>query len=132
MQEGETFPEEQLRKHVAVDRITGGAAESMLFENTVLTAYPNGNSLRFDVTMRIQDPTADEARWLAKTLKALDLGILRVGSSKSSGRLALVASPIATGPEADQFTTINPTYAPEMFAVPRRQPTGNSPERGKQ
>ncbi len=97
-QEDELPAEEQLRMHVAVDRITGGAAESMLFNNTVLTAYPGGKSPVFEVIMRIQKPTPDDARWLAKTLRALDLGILRVGSSKSCGRLALVAAPTVSGP----------------------------------
>lgn len=83
------LPEEQKRMHVAVDRITGGAAESMLFDNTVLTAYSDGRSPKFQVTMRVQDPSEKEAEWLARTLQALDLGILRVGSSKSSGRLEL-------------------------------------------
>ena len=91
--------EEQPRMHVAVDRITGGAAESMLFENTVLTTFPSGESPVFEVTMRVQDPTDDDARWLAETLRALHLGILRVGSSKSSGRLALTGEPDVVGPE---------------------------------
>lgn len=102
------FAEEQVRMHVAVDRITGGAAEGMLFENTVLTAYPSGKSPKFDVVMRVQDPTPDDARWLAKTLRALDMGILRVGSSKSSGRLALVAAPTATGSETEPFKALTP------------------------
>ncbi len=103
--------EEQQRTHVAVDRITGGAAESMLFENTVLTAYADGSSPRFDVTLRVEDATEQEARWLAGTLRALDLGILRVGSSKSSGRLALLAPPRAEGPGADAFATLQPFVA---------------------
>ncbi len=100
--------EEQQRTHVAVDRITGGAAESMLFENTVLTAYADGSSPQFDVTLRVENPTEQEARWLAKTLRALDVGVLRVGSSKSSGRLALVKPPQAKGPGAEQFATLQP------------------------
>jgi CRISPR/Cas system CSM-associated protein Csm3 (group 7 of RAMP superfamily) len=107
--------EEQLRKHVAVDRITGGAAEGMLFENTVLTAYSDGRSPRFAVTMRLQQATEREARWLADTLRALDLGILRVGSSKSSGRLALSGPPQASGPGEHFFTEIRPVNDPVMF-----------------
>lgn len=103
--------EEQQRTHVAVDRITGGAAESMLFENTVLTAYPDGSPPKFNVTLRVEGATEQQAQWLAKTLRALDLGILRVGSSKSSGRLALVESPQATGPGAEMFATLEPSAA---------------------
>ena len=103
---GQPRPEEQLRKHVAVDRITGGAAESMLFENTVLTAYPDGASPRFDVTVRVEDAREEDACWLAKTLRALDLGLLRLGSSKSSGRLKLMESPRANGPYKEQFSSL--------------------------
>ncbi len=85
----DVYPEEQLRMHVAVDRVTGGAAESMLFDNTVLTAGPDGRSPQFQVSIRIQDPVLHEVEWVVATLRALDLGILRVGSSKSSGRLSL-------------------------------------------
>ena len=115
--DGWGLAEEQVRKHVAVDRITGGAAESMLFDNTVLTAYPNGESPRFEVTMRIQEPTEEEARWLAGALRALDLGILRVGSSKSSGRMAIIAPPEAKGRGKESFGAIRPTCAPEMFVA---------------
>ena len=107
--------EEQLRKHVAVDRITGGAAEGMLFDNTVLTACGDGRSPRFAVTMRVQQATEREARWLADTLRALDLGILRVGSSKSSGRLALSGPPRASGPGEHLFMEIRPVNDPVMF-----------------
>ncbi len=103
--------EEQRRTHVAVDRITGGAAESMLFENTVLTAYANGTSPQFKVTMRVENATEQEARWLATTLRALDLGLLRVGSSKSSGRLALAEPPQARGAWADVINNLQPAAA---------------------
>lgn len=92
--------------HVAVDRVTGGAAEGMLFSNTVLIAGADGKSPVFEVTMRIEKPKSDNAhqrwrddmRWLAATLQALHLGILRVGSSKSSGRLELLDMPTVAGP----------------------------------
>lgn len=96
---------EQARMHVAVDRITGGANEGFLFSNTVL-ADPR---LRFAVTIRIEDPTADEARWLAATLRALDLGLIRVGSSKAAGRLALAEPPQACGPHHALFTALRPS-----------------------
>jgi CRISPR/Cas system CSM-associated protein Csm3 (group 7 of RAMP superfamily) len=111
------YAEEQPRMHVAVDRITGGAAESMLFDNTVLTAYADGRSPRFEVKMFVQQPAEQEARWLAETLRALDLGILRVGSSKSSGRLSLIQAPQAKGAHQDLFTAIEPAFPPQKFNV---------------
>lgn len=95
--------EEQTRMHVAVDRITGGAAESLLFDNTVLTADAHGRSPRFEVLIQVREPTENDARWLAKTLRALHVGVLRVGSSKSSGRLELAEPPRAEGEFAELF-----------------------------
>jgi len=101
---------EQKRMHVAVDRITGGAAEGMLFDNTVLTsASDDGASPEFHVTMKVRNARDDEARWLAETLRALDLGILRVGSSKSAGRLKLADKPHAQGRGSEHFQNINPS-----------------------
>ena len=77
--------EAQDRMHVAVDRFSGGANEGSLFNNQVLV----GNRLRFSVTLSIDRPTESEKEWLRKTLIALHLGILRVGSSKSGGRLEI-------------------------------------------
>lgn len=94
----------QGRKHVAVDRITGGANEGFLFAHRALLA-----GVHFKGTLVIRNPSALEARWLAETLRALDLGVLRVGSSKSSGRLALARTPIATGKHEDSFSTIVPS-----------------------
>lgn len=88
-EEMEECTECQKRVHVAVDRITGGAAEGMLFDNRVLTAYADGSSPEFNISITIDDPKQHEARWLAQTLVALDVGVLRIGSSKSSGRLSL-------------------------------------------
>lgn len=89
---------EQLRKHVAVDRITGGAAESMLFKNTVLA---HSEKLKFEVVILIKNPTEQELEWLRKTIIAMDLGVLRIGSSKSSGRLALMEPPKVEGTTVD-------------------------------
>ena len=44
---------------------------------------------------------ADEVEWLVATLRAIDLGILRIGSSKSSGRLCLKEAPVVRG--EDEF-----------------------------
>lgn len=95
----EVRPEEQVRMHVAVDRVTGGAAESMLFDNTVLTGGPDGKSPEFNFSMRVDKPKKHEVEWLVATLHAIDLGILRVGSSKSSGRLCLKRAPVVRGEE---------------------------------
>jgi hypothetical protein len=87
---------QQYRKHVAIDAISGGAIESLLFDNYVLI------SGAFPVTITVNNPTEDEARWLAQTLKAFDLGLIRVGSSKASGRLE-IATLVADGPFAETF-----------------------------
>ena len=86
--------QKQTRRHVAIDRVTGGATEGMLSSNEVLI----GGSDRpvFTVRMLItkdavanEDRWADEVRWLAQTLHAINIGLVRVGSSKSAGRLCL-------------------------------------------
>ena len=79
----------QRRMHVAVDRITGGAAEGVLFENRVLT-FSDEQAVEFEFRVVINNPLEHEAKWLGQTLIALDMGVLRVGCSKSSGRLELV------------------------------------------
>ena len=85
----ENCSECQRRVHVAVDRVTGGAAEGMLFDNRVVTAYADGSSPEFTFTITIDNPKQHEARWLGQTLVALDIGLLRMGSSKSAGRLSI-------------------------------------------
>jgi CRISPR/Cas system CSM-associated protein Csm3 (group 7 of RAMP superfamily) len=77
----------QHRKHVALDAISGGAIEGALFDNDVLTAG------EFPVKIIVKQAKEHEAKWIAQTLKALDLGIVRVGSSKASGRLELKQNP---------------------------------------
>jgi CRISPR/Cas system CSM-associated protein Csm3 (group 7 of RAMP superfamily) len=98
---------EQERAHLAIDSITGGATESFLFFNSVLCNGPE-KKLQFEVTMTIESPTVQEATWLAASLRALDQGIVRVGSSKAGGRLALASAPTAFGPFADRFVTMKP------------------------
>lgn len=93
----------QYRKHVAIDRVTGGASEGFLFEHVALVRGPT-----FRVTLTVREPNELEARWLASTIRALDLGLLRVGSSKSAGRLALAGPPRARGPHHSMFTSIQP------------------------
>ena len=86
-----------LRKHVAVDPISGGAIEGLLFENRVLTKGA------FAATLLLKRPQEDEVRWLAMTLKALNQGLLRVGSSKASGRMVVDGEPTAMGEKSDLF-----------------------------
>ena len=103
--EMKTCPECQIRMHVAVDRVTGGAAEGMLFDNYVLTSV-DGDSGIFTFQIRLRSPQAHEVRWLAQTLIALNIGVLRVGSSKSSGRLCWHGQPEATGTLSGEFLSI--------------------------
>lgn len=95
----------QHRKHVAVDRITGGASEGMLFDHAALLG---SRQLRFNVEIVLRDPSELEAQWLTDTIRALDLGLIRVGSSKSAGRLAMARAPEASGPFAESFAKLQP------------------------
>lgn len=75
----------QHRMHVAIDRITGGANEGFLFDNAVLTHGPT-----FKTTLQINTPGEQEVAWLCATLRALDVGVLRIGSSKAGGRMGIL------------------------------------------
>jgi CRISPR/Cas system CSM-associated protein Csm3 (group 7 of RAMP superfamily) len=94
----------QARKHVSVDRISGGSSEGFLFDSQQTIQLDGESVLRFAMTVR--NPSEEEAEWLAATLRAIDLGVVRVGSSKSSGRLALAETPKAAGPHAELFTRL--------------------------
>lgn len=89
------------RMHVAVDRISGGAHEGALFQTQVLA----GAHLSFSGTVIVDAPTKRETQWLAKTLKALHLGILHVGSSKAVGRLE-IREISARGPWAENVNEL--------------------------
>ena len=89
----------QDRMHVAVDRFSGGTNEGALFKNQVLA----GKRLEFPVTISIKKPLKQEVGWLVKTLRALHLGILSIGASKSSGRLE-IKSISAKGANAEVIT----------------------------
>jgi CRISPR/Cas system CSM-associated protein Csm3 (group 7 of RAMP superfamily) len=78
--------DKQTRMHVSVDRFSGGAIEGSLFENEVIAA----SKLKFQMTITLENASEKEIVWLFKTLKALHLGIISVGSSKSSGRLVII------------------------------------------
>lgn len=75
---------EQVRSHVAIDRFSGGSNPSALFHNKVLV----GPGV-FKLKISILKPNAKELEWLKKTLFALHLGIISVGSSKASGLLEI-------------------------------------------
>lgn len=93
----------QKRNHVAVDQLTGGAVEHLLFDNAVLVG-----DVEFTVRLQVQNPSEQEVRWLAQTTRAIDMGLLRVGSSKSAGRLSLCGPPCAEGPHRTVFNDIQP------------------------
>ena len=75
---------EQKRAHVAVDRFSGGAVPGALFFNKVLV----GDAV-FRLKISVVPHSAQELVWLKKTLLALHLGIISVGSSKASGLLEI-------------------------------------------
>ncbi|MDO4559181.1 MAG: RAMP superfamily CRISPR-associated protein, partial [Planctomycetia bacterium] len=87
----------QFRVHVAVDAISGGILDGLLFTKSVLT---KGS---FQVTLLLRNPQEDEVRWLVATLGALDQGLLRLGSGKAAGRVTLEGSPDASGALRDCF-----------------------------
>jgi len=88
----------QERIHVAIDRFSGGANEGALFKNKVLINQKD----TFSTTITFQKPKAEEIEWLIKTLRAIHLGIITLGSSKSSGRLE-IKSILAKGIEQEQI-----------------------------
>ena len=66
---------------------------------------PKG-ALRFHSRISIVNPTQKEADWLKKTLDAVNLGLVRFGSSKASGRLEIREDiKIVCKPEKIQFNT---------------------------
>lgn len=74
------------RHHVSIDRFTGGASDGFLFTTQVVTAAANKP---FVTTVTLKSPSDKEVEWIGKTLRAIDMGILRVGSSKAAGRLGV-------------------------------------------
>jgi len=91
----------QSRMHVSIDRFSGGANDGFLFSHEAIT----GNA-RFCVQITVDSPTEQEADWLLSSLRALDMGLLRVGSSKSSGRLCIQSPPIASGRHSERFKDV--------------------------
>ena len=94
----------QRRTHVSIDRFAGGANDSFLFNTDVVVSDSNA-AFALDLQLRVNDPSDQEAKWIAQTLRAIHLGVLRVGSSKASGRFEL-ASATARGPHHQHFTNL--------------------------
>ena len=94
--------DEQKRTHVVIDRFTGGTNDGKLFFNTVLVS---SNNLTFECMISIAGPTQKELDLLKNTLQALHLGLIRVGSSKSSGRLEVAGMEILSIPDGLEFNT---------------------------
>ncbi|MBZ0153768.1 MAG: hypothetical protein K8J09_19750 [Planctomycetes bacterium] len=91
----------QVRMHVGIDRISGGANDGLLFDHLALLP---GVEFRCKITVR--NAEQHEVQWLVQTFRAMDLGLLHFGSSKSTGRLKLVAPVLARGPHAELFETL--------------------------
>jgi len=90
----------QVRKHVAVDRITGGANDGFLFDSAVLCG-----DVTFPIRITVHEPSEREVQWLTRSLKALDLGLIRLGSSKAVG-VVNVRVNSARGPHQEAFSEL--------------------------
>lgn len=75
---------EQRRDHVAIDRFSGGSVQGAKFSSKVLV----GNCA-FEMDVSVVAPKANELEWLKKTLLAIHLGVISIGSSKASGLLEI-------------------------------------------
>ncbi|WP_020588455.1 RAMP superfamily CRISPR-associated protein [Desulfobacter curvatus] len=91
----------QERTHVAIDPISGGAVNHMLFKTAVLTSEYKD---LFKTDWHIEAPDEKEAEWIGRTIMAIDMGLIRIGSSKASGRLRLVKPPDVSGIHAEVIT----------------------------
>jgi len=96
---------EQLRMHVAVDAVTGGAIEGALFSNEVITAVATEEQA-FKTIIIIDNPSSDDIEFIVAGLKAIDSGYLRLGSSKASGRLELKQTPYSFGKHSSTFQRV--------------------------
>lgn len=99
--------DEQKRFHVVIDRFTGGTNDGKLFSNTVLVSSDN---LKFETEISIDKPEQKEVIWLQKALQALHLGLIRLGSSKASGRLEVSSINILANPKNLIFETIKKDF----------------------
>ena len=94
----------QYRTHVVIDRFTGGTNDGKFFSCKVLID-PTGK-LAFSMQISIEKPSESELRWLAQTLRALDLGLIRIGSSKASGCLKIRECNVRSNPTELEFAKI--------------------------
>ena len=94
----------QKRRHVVIDRFTGGTNDGKLFENGVLV-NPDGD-MKFTLEVSICNASEKEVRWLEKTFTAMQLGILRFGSSKAAGRLEVCSQKIISNPNHFSFNIL--------------------------
>jgi CRISPR/Cas system CSM-associated protein Csm3 (group 7 of RAMP superfamily) len=90
----------QRRTHVSIDRFGGGASNGFLFSTDVVCG-----AAELELRIEIERPQEQDARWIAQTLKAVDLGVLRIGSSKAAGRFEVRVKQ-ATGPQSSEFTRV--------------------------
>ncbi len=94
--------EVQKRDHVAINSISGGVFNTGPFPNAVLVNNGN-NSPEWQVKILIQNPKDIDVCWLAHSLIALHIGLLRVGSSKSAGRLEIAGYAVESGEHRGLF-----------------------------
>lgn len=92
----------QKRSHVVIDRFTGGTNDGKLFENKVLLS---SGKHTFKTMITIANATEKDTLYLQKTLQALHVGLLRIGSSKASGRLSVTSIKILSNPGNLHFGT---------------------------
>lgn len=92
----------QKRAHVGIDRFTGGSIEGALFHNRTLAKG------KFQLEIIVDNPKEDEAKWIGDCIRALDFGLIRIGSSKGAGRLSLQEPPDAQGPFKEIIQKIQP------------------------
>ena len=64
------------------------------------------NEQRASLCLSIEKPSESELRWLAQTLRALDLGLIRIGSSKASGCLKIRECNVRSNPTELEFAKI--------------------------
>ena len=96
-----TDSDTQKRAHVVIDRFTGGTNDGKLFQNNVLTA----SDISFQAEISILEAGEKEVHWLEKALQALHLGLIRVGSSKSAGRMEIAGITVSANPSNYAFNT---------------------------
>ena len=65
----------------------------------------SSDDLTFESMISIAGPTQKELDLLANTLQALHLGLIRLGSSKASGRLEVAGTEILSIPDGLEFNT---------------------------